>query len=305
MKRGTRNLLIGCGIGCGVLVLIFLVIGGGGFFFVKQMIDKVERIDTATDAVTERFGRIVDYRPAADGTIAPARVEAFLAVRERMAAEREEMDDRLGKLADVESGRLRKRPGEVFQAIRAGVGLIPQIMDFLTARNEALLAEGVPLGEYLYLYTLVYYIDLGRSPADGPPFTLTGDDEEQPERSQRRWDWSADETDDLENDRDDEQEYQIRERRNQRIRRQLNDSLLPMLDHQLEDLATGDDAVDVRWQQDLRREIAAMHDAPLLLPWEDGLPAQTAASLEPFRERLAASYSELCNPLEAAGISQK
>lgn len=305
MERGTRNLLIGCGIGCGVLVLVFLVIGGGGFFFVKQMIDKVERIDTATDAVTERYGRIVDYRPAADGTIAPARVEAFLAVRDRMAAERDEMNDRLGKLADAESGRLRKRPGEVFQAIRAGVGLIPQIMDYLTARNEALLAEEVPLGEYLYLYTLVYYIDLDRSPADGPPFTLTGDDEKQPGRSQRRWDWSDDEADDLENDSDDEQEYRIREQRNQRIRRQLNDSLLPMLGHQLEDLATGGGAVDVRWQQDLRMEIAAIRDAPLLLPWEDGLPAQTAASLEPFQERLAASYSELCNPLEVLGISQK
>lgn len=305
MKRGTRNLLIGCGIGCGVLVLVFLAIGGGGFFFVKQMIDKVERIDTATDAVTERYGRIVDYRPAADGTIAPARIEAFLAVRDRMAVERDEMNARLGKLADAESGRLRKRPGEIFQAIRAGAGLIPQIMDYLTARNEALLAEAVPLGEYLYLYTLIYYVDLGKSPADGPPFTLTDNDEKRPGHGRHRWNWSDDEVDDQENDSDDEQEYQIRERRHQRIRRQLNDSLLPMLDHQLEDLVAGDGAVDVRWQQVLRLEIAAMRDTPLLLAWEDGLPAQTAASLEPFRERLAASYRELCNPIEVLGISRK
>jgi hypothetical protein len=37
---------------------------------------------------------------------------------------------------------------------------------------------------------------------------------------------------------------------------------------------------------------------PLRLPWQDGLPEQMAASLQPFWEQLNADYSELCHPVE-------
>ena len=41
---------------------------------------------------------------------------------------------------------------------------------------EALLEVGMGPGEYMYVYSVAYYSWLGKSPADGPSFTLVGDD---------------------------------------------------------------------------------------------------------------------------------
>ena len=40
------------------------------------------------------------------------------------------------------------------------------------------------------------------------------------------------------------------------------------------------------------------------LPWEDGVPEAVAASLRPYRERLAESYGEMCNALEL-GVARR
>jgi hypothetical protein len=188
---------------------------------------------------------------------------------------------------------MRKTPRRIFQTVRAGIGLLPRIMDYLTARNEALLAEDVGLGEYLYLYNIVYYAELDHSPADGPPFTITDNDEGSQSDSRRR---NSD-------DDDEEEEWEARKRRSQRIRRQLNAVLLPMLRHQRADLEAGGQRIDADWLQALTNEIAAVSDRPLRLPWSDGLPAPMAESLKPYRHRLAESYSEMCNPLELMAIS--
>ena len=55
---------------------------------------------------------------------------------------------------------------------------------------------------------------------------------------------------------------------------------------------------DPGWREMLEAEVDALERDPYRLPWRDDLPAATAASFEPFRERLETSYSEICNPLE-------
>jgi hypothetical protein len=133
-------------------------------------------------------------------------------------------------------------------------------------------------GEYVYIYVVSYYAWLGKSPADGPPFQLTGDDQDTD-----TWD-----------------EFEVRDERAERIRRTLNRQVLPMLRRQLNGVApdAAENATMGRWRQTLAAEVAALESDSYRLPWEDGVPDVVRVSLEPYRERLEASYSSLCNALE-------
>jgi hypothetical protein len=140
MAANARPWLIGCAIGCGLLVVLMGVIAVGSAFFVRDMVQRVEETRSASEDLDDRFGKVTDFRPAADGSINPLRIEAFLEAR-----------------------------------------------------------------------------------------------------------------------------------------------------------SSGEDDA---WQARLTAEVEAMENSRHRLPWQDGLPDFMAESLEPFREQLAASYSELCNPLE-------
>ena len=45
-------------------------------------------------------------------------------------------------------------------------------------------------------------------------------------------------------------------------------------------------------------ELTALEEDPSRVPWQDGLPAELTVGLEPFRERLEATYSKATNPFE-------
>jgi len=157
--------------------------------------------------------------------------------------------------------------------------VMPQTMRYLNRRSEALLEVGMGLGEYLYLYTVAYPCWLGTPVDDGPPFVGTG--------MPARWQVGGGAGDPGE--------------RRDRMRERLSAMLLPMLRHQLEDVrAAGPAGGDPSWAARLRGEIERMEQDPRRLPWQDGLPEATAASLEPFRDRLEAQYDPLCHPVELA-----
>jgi hypothetical protein len=135
-------------------------------------------------------------------------------------------------------------------------------------------------GEYYYIYALSYYSWLGKSPADGPPFRLVGQDEEHDDG----WD-----------------EFDVREHRLEKTVRNLNRLMLPMLRHQLEDLKQQETGEGRNaWREELTAEIDKMTADSYRLPWSDGLPGSLKDSLLPYRERLEGDYSELCNPLEVS-----
>jgi hypothetical protein len=174
--------------------------------------------------------------------------------------------------------------GGALAKVRAGMGLVPRLIGFYTDRAGALLECEMGTGEYLYLYVLTYYAWLEKSPADGPPFQLVGDDEQG-----RGW----------KSEFGDADEAEVRERRLERVLPRLNRLALPMLRNQLAALDASDSPIDTDWREALAAEIRAVEADPDRLPWQDGLPAVAATSLAPYRDRLAASYSEMCNVLEA------
>lgn len=239
------------------------------------------------DTLTERHGRIQDFCPDPYGAIRPERIEAFLAVGNSMTPVKEELEKSIDILSDEKrEDQAKEEPSpHVLAKIKTGFGIIPLTAEFVKTRNQALLDAGMGMGEYYFIYVVVYYSWLGKSPVDGPPFQLVGEDDEERGVFWRR---SRRDTMDLE----DRLDYTLK-----RLHRQL----LPMLHNQYEKLTELDVSPIIDpWREALVAEIEAMDSDRFRLPWQDGLPEVLEASFEPFRERLEASYSALLNPLEAA-----
>jgi hypothetical protein len=230
----------------------------------------------------ERYGEIRDFCPEPDGAIGPSQIEAFLSVRDAFAPFREKLEismqglqDRAGK-SEVEV----KKPKNVFEMVKLGFGLVPQIAEFLKFRNESLLDAKMGMGEYYYIYAIAYFSWLGKLPEDGPDFKVTGEED----RGVRLGEMDIEE---------------IREERRDSMLRRLHRTLLPMLQNQHEKLmARGSSDTQSEWRDLLKAEIQAMEEDRFRLPWEDGLPDVIRASIDPYRDRFEQSYNVMTNPFE-------
>ena len=278
----TKKWLVGCGIGCAVIILILIILGVGGYVFFKNLIGEFKVQEELMATLTERYGEIREFCPDPDGSIGPSRIEAFLSIREAFTPFQEKLEISMRELQD-KAGQSEvevKKPKNVFEMVKLGFGLIPQIAEFLKFRNQALLDAEMGMGEYYYIYAISYFSWLGKLPEDGPNFEVMG-----PEDSESRWGEM-------------DKEEIIEERRDSMLRR-LHRTLLPMLQNQLEKLvATGASETLSEWRGLLEAEIQAMEEDRFRLPWEDGLPDVIKASLEPYRDRLEQSYNAMTNPFE-------
>jgi len=286
-SSSTSKWLIGCGIGCGVIVLIVVILAISGFFFVKNIVQEFEEAETLMETLTERYGQIKDFCPEPDGTIKPEQMETFLAVREAMAPVREKLEMSFDVLArETRGGQMEEPPPSVFTKIKTGIELAPLIGELYRSRTQALLDAGMGMGEYYYIYVVSYYSWLGKSPADSPGVRV-GDQDER--RGVVVWD-------------DEEDEEESLERRLRRLHRQI----LPMLHNQYEKLTEGGvSGVGEAWRKKLGAEIEAMESDRFRLLWQDGLPKVLEDSLKPYRSRLEASYSKTLNPFEIAYIQRR
>lgn len=287
MADKTSKWLIGCGIGCGAIILLIIIVLGVGYLMVRNTVQNVREIEVTSDRLVEAFGEIRDYVPPADGMIQAERIETFIAVRDSMDPFREEMaqalEDISGEVDGVEKGS--RSFWSILGIVGKGIGIIPRMIEFYSLRNDALLERGMGPGEYLYLYVIIYYSWLEYDPADGPPFPLTGEEDSQPP-------WMRDEP-------ETGYDEQMLSERRYRIARQVNWMFRSFLANQIEQLDTEPmGRFDSAWKHLIERELEALRDERERIPWEDGLPDRIEAALRPFRSELEASYNPVLNPLE-------
>ena len=300
MSNNTSKWLMGCGIGCGVLIMLIIIVVATGYFFVKDKITNLKELEESSEILEEKYGSVRDFCPAPDGSIKAERIEAFLSVRDSLALIREEMTRSIGSITDNIQRAEREEESfwNVLTIIRKGVGAIPQLFEYYKVRNEALLQAEMGLGEYYYIYVIAYYSWLGKSPEDGPKFQLMGGDN-------RRYRFEWDEEDITDENSHSSYEENVKEERRYRIIRRVQRMFLPMLRCQLNQLK---ESSSIRfkqsWQKALTTEIETLENKSQRLPWQDGLPDVIKASLNPFREQLKASYSAMLNPVELSGQSR-
>jgi hypothetical protein len=280
----------GCGIGCGVILLLVIGIVVLTAVFVR---DSVRGFDTAVEnraALEERFGSPGDYVPPPDGAIPAERMELFLRVREGTASVRETVGETFGsfdipdeRARELEEASFWERLRFVGGMSRNAFGLAGELGGFFEARNHALLDAEMGLGEYTYIYVLAYYSWLGHAPADGMPGTrvhVEPDGDAPPVtagvRSMRR------------------------------LSRRAHGDLIDMLRGQLGAVDRAPDPMpSAEWRDVLAAEIAALQEDRFRVPWQEGLPAQIEASLEPYRQRLEATYDPLTDEFELQRVTKR
>jgi len=278
-----RKWLTGCGIGCGVLVLIAVVLAGGGFLVFKDVIGDFRAVERTDKALVEQFGEPTDFVPRWDGTIPAGRIETFLAVRDTLRPVREQLAQSLGEdLPALEGGEVHGLE-KIIRGIRTGASLGGDIAAFLNVRNQVLLERGMAPGEYAYLYVLTYYSWLGYDPGAGP----AGVKVDSGRGGGVHWEVGSEEGD-----------WNDPESRARTVRRLANRLLRPVLENQLAAAPDQLAAADAAWLEDLAAEIALLHEDRRRIPWQDGLPGRVATSLAPWREPLAAGWSPVSNVLE-------
>ena len=155
-KKKIPSWLVGCGIGCAVPVVLFLGFLGGGIYYMNRLAGGVEQAIETRGVLNERFGEPVDYVPAADGAVPAERMETFLAVRTSLQPLCEKFDATFGAMGAL-SEKQEVTAGELFGAFKSMMGTVPVISEFFQARNQALLDAEMGLGEYTYIYVLVYH----------------------------------------------------------------------------------------------------------------------------------------------------
>ncbi len=228
----------------------------------------------ASKVLDERFGKPAAFTPPGDGAIAPARVEAFLAVRDATGPARAAIVEIFSKFPTREEAEaFEKKPFTEklltgMGIARTGMSLPTTLADFFKMRDEAMLAQEMGMGEYSYIYTLAYQSWLGHSPDDGPPF----DDDEGGAPMQPGVQW------------------------------RIQGDLVAMLENQAASLPPD---TPQAWRDRLAAEIGAMKEDRSRTLWQDGLPDALAGSLEPYRTRIEGTYTPSTHPFELARNRKK
>ncbi len=280
MSGNGSKWLMGCGIGCGAVLLLLIVLGTFGYLFVKGKMQGFAEAESASAELARKYGRITDYCPDPGGPAAD-RIQVFLEAREKAAAARRNLEVSFAGLSD---GIHQAREGQdsipqILDIIGRGFSIVPQLGEFHAARTRALTDAGMGPGEYVYIYVLAYYSWMGKSPADGPGFRIRGDRGIVREDSRDGRDVHAERRDEL--------------------TRYVRRTFLAMLRNHCPRADEGRaEAPPDPWRKVLDAEISALEEGPSRIPWQDGLPRGIEDTLQPFRQKLEDSYSPLVNPLE-------
>jgi len=270
MSNTTTKVLAGCAVGC---LLVVLALGGLAWMsyrWAKTAADVVDAAERAENRLEAEYGSVGEFTPPA-GQIAVDRIEAFLAVRELMAPQRAALKESVEALAPA-AGSGGALGG--LRAARAGIGMAPRILEFARVRNEALLEIGMGHGEYTWIYWLTYYAWLGH-PVDE---SLLNDIME------------------ARSELDGSMRMHIEGMDTEHLERQLRRDLEAMLRNL--DGEIGADPKHAELRALVADELEAMDTDRSRMPWRNGPPETFTVGLDPYRDRLEASYSPATNIFE-------
>ncbi len=270
MTKTAWNWITGIAIGCAGILVVSALIGGVGYLFVRDVIQRADEMARLQEEVQSEHGGIDDYVPAVDGSIPADRMRAFLHVREYSAAVRDRLASSFDNIAaDLDNVQQGGGFLSVVRLFGRGVDVVPHFTEFYTARCQALLEARMGIGEYSYIYSTAYYSFLAKPLEDGPGVLLVRDGGHS----------------------DQVPAEEVPARRRGLILKRIHSVVV----HSLEN---GRSAARGPWQALAGRELSLLRAHPERIPWEDGLPAALTRSLEPFRAELEGQYLPLTNPLE-------
>jgi len=146
-----------------VAFAVFLVAAiVSGYFFMGP----IRAAKQTEQDLLERYATVPEYVPAADGAVAPARMEIFLAVRRALLAGTDNTQETFARLNES-MAKDDITTAEGVDTIKDAMSALPRMVEFYNVRNSELLARGMGLGEYFYIYVVAYGEQLCPTAAEG------------------------------------------------------------------------------------------------------------------------------------------
>lgn len=266
--------LVGCGVGCGVLLLVGIGSCVIASLYLRHTFRGIQKATESQDVLTTRLGDIDDYVPPVSGAPAAEGMESFVRVREATADARAAVEVVLGQLPPSELSE----DGSVIGKMRVGLDVLGDLIDsmgtYLETRNRVLLHEEMPIGEYVYLYTLTYYSWLGHSPVEAPR--------------------QKQDPDGVRVGVFDDNDALFGEGA---VRRRYRRYIIAMLRRQRDSIGA-EAGPGAAWRGRIDEELRRLEVDPGHVLWQDELSEVIELSLRPFRTRVEASWSAATNRIE-------
>ena len=245
-QKGNRK-------GCLIITLTISFVIASGFYFMTAGVRDAKHIE---QTLIDRFGWAEEYTPPLDGSIKLQRIEAFIRVREAVqpgCADYQAVLKGINHLDKLETDP-ESSPSEAastgLQGLKSAFSAGPRMVKFSTKRNQALLAEKMGLGEYLYIYLTTYGEQLARESVS---------------------------------DMSNMEEAYVSDRARREYTQILANQLLALQDSALQ-------TDDPNLESDLLAEIERLKDGSQLSPWPMGPVGKSRQSLAPFQQRLDNLY---------------
>lgn len=156
MASKVPRWLLGCGIGCGVVVVLVLAAMTVGAVSLSRMLNGVDRSTEMRAEIEERFDSPETFTPAADGSVAPDRLERFLQVRQALDPICSRFDDMIGRIQELDDSEQAPGIGDILGVMRGALSFPKLMSGYTGTRNQALLDAEMGLGEYTYVYIMAY-----------------------------------------------------------------------------------------------------------------------------------------------------
>ena len=273
--------LIGCGAGCGLIVVALIAIVVAVSVYIGRSFEGVRDVEQSYRELASRHGEVEDFVPPPDGAVPAARVEVFLSVRESLRDAQRELGTTFADFPPDEVIGEERVLFVILGAVRGLAGLIGPITSYIDERHRILLEAGMGPGEYVYVYLVAYFSWLGHSPMDGPLITKDTGEMLRGGKGKPLFD-DADSPFNAE-----------------RLRRRYRRYMLGLLRNQLAALPGPESSPQSdAWRATLEEEIRRFESRPDRVAWQDGLPQAVEASLEPFRARFESTWDATANAFE-------
>src|SRR5210317_776444 len=148
------------------IATVIFFLGAGTWFFILP-IQQSKRLE---HSLVDRFDWAPLYTPPADGVIESDRLERFIKVRQAVQDNCrvfQTIMDNVIRLETLESDpdlSAGQKASEGFESLKSMFSAAPAFLEFMDARNSALLTEEMGLGEYIHLYLAAYGELLAQEP---------------------------------------------------------------------------------------------------------------------------------------------
>ncbi len=272
----------GCGIGCGVATLVVGLIVAVGVAWMRPAIEEARSAEAAADRLEDALGTLDDWTPDVSDPLPPDRLDVFLAVRSATSSETAALEALLAdtppdELTDEHSS-VRAKVGAVLRMLRRMIGSVGA---YLTARDDALVDDGMGPGEYGWIYVLAYHSWLGTPVDAGPVVTKPVGRHVSPRTGERLFG-------------EDHDRYSP-----SRVRRAVRRLCVPPFRRMVEAARrTGDPRLS-----ELEAELARLESRPDAVPWQNGLPPELEATLAGRATEVEGSWRPAVHPFEVVHLA--